>query len=442
MLELTDDEGWDEEIVDTHSKGYKALKSTLIDNGLVQYYKSNTYVYLSSMNKWSVLISADTQRQLCDITGGENASVSYLAASLPYIGYMEKHAKRAGFVPASICIGTRRLRISITDGEMQLAESGNVVSVNENIDERVSSFCFMPCSFNKIPRSWSPGGAEKILKYIRVLFTDQIELKTVQWIIGVIAVDPSSVNKFLLLYGPGGTGKSTLIGMLEDIFNGCCGTISSNVLTSKNSTITLDTARTIASNRLVTAGDIDLESNQLNLHVVKEITGHDSVSVPPVKVRTRCTLVAASNDLPHPNKQKAWCSAATSRRVILVPMSVKTSLIPNVERPDSDDDSIDFLLSSVNLYLDHINSPPMSIRSMMFGLLGAGYFDIQEKIIFDDDATMQDIFDANTAIDIFFSLPLHTIGELAHLMCPNLVTENSSLYFIDNIRLLEPLNDS
>ena len=84
----------------------------------------------------------------------------------------------------------------------------------------------------------------------------------------------------------------------------------------------------------------------------------------------------------------------------------------------------------------------MSMRSLMFGLLGAGYFDVQEKIIFDKEATMQDIFDANTAIDIFFSLPLHTIGELAFLMCPNLVTENSSLYFIDNIRLLEPLNDS
>lgn len=441
MLDLVNDEGWDQEIVGTQSKGYKALRENLTEFGLVQYHKGNTYVYLSSMNKWAVMISAETQRQLCDITGGENATVSYLAACLPFIGFMEKNARRTGFTPVSICIGTRRLRISITDGVMQLSPCSDIASVKENLDERVSGFCVMPCSFNKIPTSWSPGGAEKVLKYIRVLFKDQLELKTIQWVIGLIAVDPSSVSKFLLLYGPGGTGKSTLIGLLEDIFAGCCGTISSNVLTSRNSTITVDTARTIASNRLVTAGDIDLENNQLNLHVVKEITGHDSVSVPPVKVRTRCTLIAASNDLPHPNKQKSWCSAATARRVVLVPMNVKTSLIPNVERPDSEDDSIDFLLSSVNLYLDNMRSPPMSMRSLMFGLLGSGYFEVEEKIEFGEDMDMQDIFDANTALDIYFNLPLHTLGELAFLQCPDLATESGSVYFIDNIRLLEPLNN-
>ena len=441
MLSLIEDEGWDNEITAASSKGYKALKSSLVDDGLVAYYKGNTFIYLASMNKWSVLISAEAQRQLCDATGGENASVSYLAASLPYIGYVEKHAIRTGAVPVSICIGTRRLGISKDGDKMELNECSNIASVKETLDNRVSSFCAMPCSYNQIPQSWSPGGAEKVLRFIRVLFNDQIELKTVQWVLGLVIVDPSSISKFLLLYGPGGTGKSTLIGLIEDIFNGCCGTISSGVLTSRNSNVTADTARTIASNRIVTAGDINLESSQLNLHTIKEITGHDSVSIPPVKVRTRCSLVAASNDLPHPRKQKTWCSEAISRRAIVAPMNVKTSLIPNVERPDSTEDNIDFLLSCVSLYLDHLGSPPISMRSLMYSILGSGYDEIKDKIAFEDESSMQDVFDANTSIDIYFGLELHTIGELAFLVCPNRVIETGSVYFIKNIRLLEPLAD-
>lgn len=441
MLTLVEDENWDQEIIPGQSKGYKALKSNYIDNGLVQYYKGNTYIFLASLNKWSVMISAEAQRQLCDATGGESASVSYLAASLPFIGYLQTNALRTGSIPVSICIGTRRLGISKIDNTLEFNECSDVASVNENLDSRVNSFCFMPCSFNKIPQSWSPGGTEKMLKFIRVLFNDDTELRTILWILGLVAVDPSSVSKFLLLYGPGGTGKSTLIGLIEDIFNGCCGTISSSVLTSKSSVIPVDTVRTIASNRVVTAGDINLENHQLNLHVIKEITGHDSVSIPPIKVRTRCSLVAASNDLPHPNIQKTWCSAATSRRTIVVPMSVKTSLIPNVERPDDIEDLQELFLLGTSIYLDNLTSPPMSMRSLMFSVLGAGWFDIQDKVKFEENPDVQEVFDANVEIDKYFSLPLHTIGELAFLKCPSLTYEQGSVYFIDNIMLTEPLND-
>lgn len=442
MLDLIPDEGWDEELTSTPSKGYKALKSKFVDDGLVAHYKGNTYIYLAAMNRWSVMISAEAQRQLCDITGGENASVSYLAASLPYIGYMEKHALRTSAIPVSVCIGTKRLGVSKQERGIELTECTSIASIKESLDDRISGFCVMPCSFNQIPRSWSPGGTERMLKFIRVLFNDQIELLTIQWTLGLIAVDPSSVSKFLLLYGPGGTGKSTLIGLIEDVFNGCCGTISSGVLTSKNSNITAETARTIASNRVITAGDINLETNNMNLHTVKEITGHDSVSVPPIKVRTRCSLVAASNNLPHPRVQPTWCSAAISRRVLVVPMNIKTSFIPNVERPDSVEDCIDFLLSSVALYLDNVGSPPISMRSLMYTILGSGYAEIQEKIEFGEDFSTQDIFDANTQIEIHFGLELHSLGELALLVCPDCVVEEGSIFFVKNIRLLEPLSNN
>ena len=439
MLTLIDDEGWDDEITSSSSKGYKAIRENLINDGLVQHYKGNTYIYITSMNKWSVLISAETQRQLCDMTGGESASVSYLAASLPFIGFVEKHARRVSSIPPSICIGTRRLRILQKDDKLELTECNEIASVKESLDGRVSGLCDMPCSFTQIPQSWSPGGTERLLKYIRVLFLDQVEFNTILWVIGSIAVDPSSISKFLLLYGPGGTGKSTIIRMIEDIFNGCCGTINSSTITSKSSTVSTDTARTIASNRVVTAGDINLETSQLNLHTIKEITGHDSLSIPPIKVRTRCTLIAASNNLPHPTTQPTWCSTATSRRIMVVPMNVKTSLIPNKEMPDLTEDCINVLLTSVSVYLNNKGSPPMSMRSLMWSVLGAGFAEIENSVEFDTEVDIQDIVDANIGIEGYFKLETHSLGELAFSMCPNSVIEQESIYYIKDIKLTKSL---
>jgi len=56
---------------------------------------------------------------------------------------------------------------------------------------------------------------------------------------------------------------------------------------------------------MLTAGEINLESNKLNLHNVKVMTGHDTISVPPIKVATRCSIVAECNDLPDPSAQKS-----------------------------------------------------------------------------------------------------------------------------------------
>lgn len=191
--------------------------------------------------------------------------------------------------------------------------------------------------------------------------------------------------------------------------------------------------------RCMHVGDIDLEDAQLNLHTVKQITGNDSVSVPPVKVRTRCSLVAASNDLPHPLTQKTWCSQAISRRMMFAPMNVKTSLIPVAERPDSAEDCIGFILSCVNVYLTNTYSPPISTRSLMYSMLGAGYAEIEDAVQFDESASEQDIIDANTSIELHFKLELHSLGELAHAVCPAMTIESGSAYMINNLRMSRSL---
>lgn len=441
MLELISDDGWDDEIVGIRSPKFKALREHLLNDGLVAFSKGNMYIYLTNSNKWSVFVSTEAQRQICDLTGSESASVNYLSASEPFIGFLEKHSLQVSSIPTSICVGTRRLTISLEKDKMILNDCYGVASVNEQLDKRLEGFCVMPMFFKELPKRWSPGGPNRIYKYLAVLFTNLIELDSIKWIIGMAAVDPGSSSKFLLLYGPGGTGKSTTIEVIENLFKGCCGALNSDALTSKFTSIDQATARTIASNRVITAGDINTITSKLNLHTIKEITGHDSIAVPPIKVRTRCTLVVGCNSLPDPEEQTSWCSTAISRRAVVVTMNVKTSLIPKREPPDSVEDCIDFLMSCVYSFLSNPTSMPISTRCILYTVLGAGYDKVREKIEISEDATDQEVFDANLALDIHFHLQPHTLGELASLVSIDSVMVFGSLYFIKNIRLLESLED-
>ena len=442
MLELQEDIGWDTELTPGGtSRGFKGIKKVLLDYGLVAYSHGNTYVFLSASNSWSVFVSAESQVQLCSITNNESASVNYLSACLPYIGYLEKHARRSGSIPTSINVGTWRMSV-LTDeneGRIILRKSENIVAIDSELDSRISSFCVMPCTFNEIPLEWKPGGPERLLKYTLVLFPDERSLHTIMWIIGNAVVDPGTASKFLLLYGPGGTGKSTIIKLIETVLKGCCSTIKPGVLTDSRDDITTDTAKSIASNRVLTAGEINLETAKLNLHNVKVMTGHDTISVPPLKVTTRCSVVAGCNNLPHPTIQHSWISNAISRRVVVVLMNVDTTLIPKRQMPDSPEDLLDFLMHCVYIRLTH-NSIPSTTVDVLYSLLGDLYNDISSKIEISNDVSEQDIFDANTGIEIYLGIRLHLLGELAFLRSPECVVLISSIYFIKDIRLKEPLN--
>jgi energy-coupling factor transporter ATP-binding protein EcfA2 len=441
MLDLLPDDGWDQELAGARSSKFSALQDKLINDGLVAFSKGNMYVYLTNSNKWSVFVSAEVQRQICDITGNENASVNYLSASEPFIGTLEKHSRQVSAIPTSICIGTRRLAIALTKDGMTFTDCSGVASVSHNLDSRLNGFCVMPMSFTQIPSSWSLGGPNRIQRYLAVLFKDPVEFETIKWILGMAAVDPGSSSKFLLLYGPGGCGKSTTIEVIENIFKGCCGAISSDALTGKFTSMRPDTARTIASNRVVTAGDINTETSTINLHTVKEITGHDSVAIPPIKVRTRCTLVAGSNGLPDPEVQPTWFHSAISRRTVVVTMNVKTTLIPKREIPDSVEDCIDFLMLCTHSYLSNSTLMPISTRCVLYTLLGDGYNKVADRIQISSECTDQELVDANTQLDIYFGLPLHTLGELASNISMSAVTVLGTLYFVSNIRLIASLQD-
>lgn len=448
MLTLAADVGWDTQISPGGSpRGFANIRKTLLDYGLVCYSHGNTYIYLSASNTWSVFVSAEAQIQLCSIVGSDNASVNYLAASVPYIKFLEKHASRTTYIPLSICIGTWRMAIYLDkeseNGEkIVLHKSESIVSIDtEKLDDRVATFCVMPCSYDEIPQMWTKGGPQRLYRYLAVLFLDQTDLLTIMWIVGNCAVDPGTMSKFLLLYGPGGTGKSTLIRAVEAVLRGCCSTIKPGTLTDPRDDISMDTARAIASNRMLTAGEINLESSKLNLHNVKVMTGHDSIAVPPINVSTRCSIVAGCNDLPDVKVQKSWTSTAIARRMVIILMNVDTSLVPKLQMPDTTEDLLDFLMYCVHIKITYSNMP-ITTRNILRTILASNFNEIEDKIEISDDCTEQEMFDANSQIEIYLGLSLHTIGNLASLISPDSVTIIATIKFIKNIRIIEPLRIS
>lgn len=82
--------------------------------------------------------------------------------------------------------------------------------------------------------------------------------------------------------------------------------------------------------------------------LIKYMPGHDSISILPIKVATRCSIVSSSNDLLDPVEQKDWLhSTAIARRAVVVPMEVDISTLPKGEWPDSEADCLDFPLTTL-----------------------------------------------------------------------------------------------
>lgn len=437
MLELEYDEGWDKELV-PGGKGpkYKALDKELVDKGLVVYYDGNTYIFLTGSNVWATFVSSEAQTEICAIVGSDNVSVNYLPASEPFIDYLESHANRVSAIPTSICVGTRRKVISLENGRMTFRDSDPIISIMDGIgiDDRVSFFCNMPCKFPSLPRVWEYDGPGRLERFMIPLFADHREFLTFKWIMGGIPLDPAMQSKFLLLYGDGGTGKSTILKIIRALFKGCCSTIPNGTFTSTSSDLLLKTAQIIASNRIVTAGELDLEKKKLNLHAVKEITGHDSISVPPVTVTTRCTLVAATNYLPDPDSQREWCTPQISRRMVILPFSVNAEEIPKVQRPDTIEDVVEFLLDCVHTRLT-VPDMPMSSRSILYTILGSTYNKISAIIEEVETPTMQETLDVNVMIENTLGLELHSLGKLASLVTNYNIVIYHNYSFINYIRI-------
>lgn len=86
----------------------------------------------------------------------------------------------------------------------------------------------------RLPYDLAPGDTSAWNELMSVLY-DPVERAKIEWAIGcIIAGDSKSIQKFLVLYGSGGTGKSTVLNIIQKMFDGYYAVFEAKALTTEN----------------------------------------------------------------------------------------------------------------------------------------------------------------------------------------------------------------
>lgn len=95
----------------------------------------------------------------------------------------------------------------------------------------------------RLPYSMKPGSIDAYEELIGTLY-DPIERQKLEWAIGsIVAGDSVKIQKFVVLYGSAGTGKSTVLNIIQMLFDGYYNTFEAKSLASFNNSFALEMFR-------------------------------------------------------------------------------------------------------------------------------------------------------------------------------------------------------
>ncbi len=138
----------------------------------------------------------------------------------------------------------------------------------------------------KLPYSLIEGKTDAWDELLGVLYSPT-ERDKIEWAIGaIVAGDSKWIQKFIVFYGPPASGKSTVIGIIERLFEGYVATFEAKALTSNNSAFSMEA---FESNPLVAIqhdGDLSRIEDNTRLN---SIISHDSMNI-NVKYRSAFTI--------------------------------------------------------------------------------------------------------------------------------------------------------
>lgn len=138
----------------------------------------------------------------------------------------------------------------------------------------------------RLPYSLHNGRTDSWDELLGILYSAP-ERDKIEWAIGcIISGDSKWTQKFVVFYGPPASGKSTIIGIIERLFEGYVATFEAKALTSNNSTFSMEA---FESNPLVAIqhdGDLSRIEDNTRLN---SIVSHDSMNI-NVKYRSAFTI--------------------------------------------------------------------------------------------------------------------------------------------------------
>lgn len=96
----------------------------------------------------------------------------------------------------------------------------------------------------RLPYPLEAGNCPSWNKLIGTLYTPE-EREKIEWAIGaIVSGDSKTIQKFLVLYGAAGTGKSTILGVIEKLFAGYYSVFDAKALGSSNNSFALEAFKT------------------------------------------------------------------------------------------------------------------------------------------------------------------------------------------------------
>jgi len=149
----------------------------------------------------------------------------------------------------------------------------------------------------RLPYSLEQGKCEAYDKLMETLYGPEERAK-LEWAIGaIVAGEAKDIQKFIVLYGEGGSGKSTFLNIVQKLFIGYYTTFEAKALTSSSNTFSTEVFR---SNPLVAIqhdGDLSrIEDNtKLNSIISHEEMVMNEKYKPSYTARANCFLFMASN---------------------------------------------------------------------------------------------------------------------------------------------------
>lgn len=176
----------------------------------------------------------------------------------------------------------------ISDNSHQLDETITFRNTEVKKDDYVSK---------RLGYAISRGNAENYRRLVEVLY-DPDELAKLEWAIGaVISGDARRIQKFIVLYGEAGTGKSTILNIIQKLFEGYYTTFEAKALTSTSNAFATEVFRTNPLVAIQHDGDLSrIEDNtKLNSIVSHEEMTMNEKFKSSYTARTNCFLFMGTN---------------------------------------------------------------------------------------------------------------------------------------------------
>ncbi len=182
----------------------------------------------------------------------------------------------------------RRYMSNLSDNAHQLDEELTFANTEVKKRDYVS---------RRLPYSLEEGACDAFEELIGTLY-DPDERRKLEWAIGaVVAGDAKTIQKFIVLYGEGGTGKSTMLNIIQQLFEGYFTTFEAKSLTSSNNAFSTEVFRDNPLVGIQHDGDLSrIEDNtKLNSLVAHELMTMNEKYKPSYMSRANCFLFLATN---------------------------------------------------------------------------------------------------------------------------------------------------